>query len=62
MNNKQSETEAAFEIACKYIKGDCPRVIHNVEPWDVGCNEYCSNVKSLEWKCWEMYFRLEATK
>jgi hypothetical protein len=50
----QENIISAFNLACKHIKGDCPRVIMDVQPWD--CDIMCNKIKDDSWKCWKQYF------
>lgn len=58
----KTTTSKALDLACKSIKGDCPRVIHDNEPWkEEGCNEVCKELSGVnEWKCWKQYFMNQA--
>jgi hypothetical protein len=53
-NYTESKFESVLDSACKHIKGDCPRVIMDTQPWD--CDAVCNEIGNESWKCWKQYF------
>ena len=54
--------EQALDQACKDIKGDCPRVIKDIDPWRLSdttmrCDVHCERIGKETWKCWKAYYK-----